>query len=320
MQISFRFYHFLIVCSVLGFHKGFLKFLFRGFVLMDCVTCLKHLILDYELGCGFFLFGSFKQVSKFLGLFLLFGFGLKFLYSDRFSRGLVRFLCDLRGKPGELKNGFCSKNVLDGEFGMLKFLKEDSRVPLIDKTEEMKENSNPDTDSDEKMKTDSDVEYDADNNEDGEKEYTEEDGESDVSKLRKLIKTERHRANATSAELAKERAASATAAEEAMAMILRLQNEKSLIEMESSQYRRLAEEKQIHDQEVIQSLQWLVWRHDSERSLLEDQLKLCRQKLKRCSKDESEEVEEAQSSFNGNILDALENVLYSSRDANLSPQ
>lgn len=316
MQIFVRLCPFLIVCSVLGFYKGFLKFLFRGLFLVDCVTCFKHLTLDCELGFGFFLFGSIKQVSKFLGLFLLFGFGFKFLYTDGFSRGLIRFLCDLRGKPWELKIGFCSTNVLDGKFGLLKLLKEDSCVPLIDKMEEEKENLNSYTDSDQKINAGSDEEYGADNNEDDEKECTEEDGESDVSTLRKLIKIERHRANAALAELAKERAASATAAEEAMAMILRLQNEKSLIEMELSQYRRLAEEKQIHDQEVVRSLQWFVWQHESERNLLEDQLKLCRQKLK---KNEYEEFEEAENSFNGNILDALENVLYSSRDANLSP-
>ncbi|KAK4401800.1 protein FLOURY 1-like [Sesamum angolense] len=233
------------------------------------VACLKRLTLDYELGCGLFLFGRFKQVYEFLVLFLLFGFGFKFLYRDRFCRDLVRFLCDLRGKSGEWKRGFCLNDV----------------------------------------------------NEDDEKEHTDEDIESDVSALRKLIKIERQRANAAQAELAKERAASATAAEEAMAMILRLQNEKSLIEMELSQYRRLAEEKQIHDQEVIRSLQWLVWRHESERSSLEEQLKLCKQRLKRLSKDECEEVkDEAQSSFNGSIWDALENVLYSSRDANLSSE
>ncbi|KAK6135650.1 hypothetical protein DH2020_030615 [Rehmannia glutinosa] len=308
-EYIFRIYRLLIVCSDLGFRKGFLKFLFGGLVLMDCVTCLKHLILDYELGCGFFLFGDFKQVSRFLCLFLLFGFGMQFLGSDRFSRVLVRFLCDLRGKPGELKKGFRLKNVIDdGKFGVFK--------PLIDKMEETgKENSN----TDEKTNSDSDEEYE--NNEDGENEYTEEDDECDVSKLRKLLKTERHKANVALAELAKERAASSSAAEEAMAMILRLQNEKSSIELESNQYRRLAEEKQIHDQEVIQSLQWLVWRHESERSLLEDELKSCRRKLKRCcSNEETEEFEEAQSSFNGNILDALENVLYSSRDANFSPQ
>lgn len=287
---------------------------------MDSLTCLKYFTLNYELECEFFRFGSFNQVHKFLGLTLLFGLGFKFLYSESFFKGFVRLLWDLRGKGWGLTNGFCSKNVVGGKSGVSK--------PLIDEMDERTEiyEPNPYTDSDQKTNSNSDEEYDTENNEDDDEkeEYTEEDVESDVSRLRNLLKIERHRANEASAELLKERAASATAAEETMAMILRLQNEKSLIEMESSQYRRLAEEKQIHDQEVIQSLQWLVWRHESERSLLEDKLKLSRRKLKRFSKDESDEEEEAeeeaQSSFNGSISDALENVLYSSRDAKLWPE
>ncbi|GFP86857.1 hypothetical protein PHJA_000829500 [Phtheirospermum japonicum] len=288
MQIISRFYRFLTVCSVLGLHKGFLKFFFGVFVLMDFVTFLKHLILDYELGCGFFMFGVFKQVSKFLGLFLLFGFGMKILYSDGFFKGLI----------GLSKNGLCSNIVLDGK-----------------KTDFLKEKSNPDSDFAENLNSNSvDESFYADDNDDDENEFTE-----DVSELRNLLKIERHRTNVALAELAKERDASSSAADEAMAMILRLQNEKSSIELESSQYKRLAEEKQIHDQEVIQSLQWLVWKHESERSSLEDQLNLCRRKLKICSKDECkvDDDEDAVSSFNGNILDAIENVFYSSRDVNV---
>ncbi|KAL8541746.1 hypothetical protein ACS0TY_002853 [Phlomoides rotata] len=300
MQIFAPLYSFLTVsvCFVLGFDKVFLKFLLGGFVSMEC---------------GFFLFENFKQVYKFLGLLLLFAFGFRIFYSDSFSRGgLVRFLCDLRWEPEKLKYGFCSKNVIDGIFRLLKILKEIPCESLIDKPEEdQNEKLNNYNGTEGKIITGSGEEYLTDNNVDDEKEFSEEDGECDVSTLRKLLKIERRRAKAAIAELAKERAASATAAEETMAMILRLQNEKSLIEMESSQFKRLAEEKQIHDQEVIRSLQWLLWDHEFKRSLLEDQLKLYRKKMK---KDESEEFEEDGSSFNGSILDALENVLYSSLD------
>ncbi|KAH6789864.1 hypothetical protein C2S51_004870 [Perilla frutescens var. frutescens] len=288
MQI---FVPFLIVSSVIGFHKGFHKLILGGVVLMDCLSCLKHLALDYELGYGGFLFGRFKQVCRFLGLFLLFGFGLKFILSDNFCSGfLVRLLCGLNGKSANFKKGFCSKNILDRKFRLFKFSKEDSSVPFLDEMEMEKiENS---TDFDGETKTDSDND--------------EEDGELDITTLRELLRIERQKVNAVRAELAKERAASATAAEEAMAMILRLQNEKSLIEMEWSQHRRLAEEKQIHDQEVIRSLQWLVRQHEFDTSLLEEA--------------EEAEFEEARSSSNGNIIEALENVLYSSRDSdNLLP-
>ncbi|KAL2504706.1 putative ovule protein [Abeliophyllum distichum] len=156
---------------------------------------------------------------------------------------------------------------------------------------------------------------------DDEKEDIEKDEELDITELRKLVKIERRRASAACTELEKERAASATAAEETMAMILRLQNEKSLIEMEANQYRRLAEKKQLHDQEVIRSLQWLVLRHSSERALLEDQLISCRRKLKHFGnndeKEECEEFEEDYSSLNPSFEDAIEDVLYSSLDINL---
>ncbi|KAI3448220.1 hypothetical protein Pfo_004885 [Paulownia fortunei] len=218
----------------------------------------------------------------------------------------------------------------------------DSDVPLNDKVEESREKSSSYPESDGKINTESDEQFDADNNDDDEddddeyteedgesdaennvdddRSYTEEDGDSDVSALRRLIKIERRRGNAACTELEKERAASATAAEEAMAMILRLQNEKSLIEMEFIQYRRLAEEKQIHDQEVIQSLQWIVWRHESERSLLQEELKFCRRKLNRLLKSDEREVEESPSPLSGYAEDVLESLLYSSLDFNLTPK
>ncbi|KAL6505271.1 hypothetical protein OROGR_025088 [Orobanche gracilis] len=278
MLMICRFYRFLVLCSVLGFHKGLPKFLFGGLFLMDCfITFSKHLILDYELGCRIFLFGF----SRFLWLFVFFGLGIKFLYSGRFVRVSIPFLCDLRR---ELKTGFCSENVLD-----------EKKSKCLGET-----NNN------------SDEESDADSNEESESE-SESESEHDVLILRKLLRDERRKAKVALEDLAKERSASASAAEEAMSMILRLQNEKSSIELDFNQYKRLAEEKQIHDQEVIWSLQWLVRGHESERILLEYQLKVYRRKRK----NQCQESDEDETSFNGNILDALENVFYSSRDANL---
>lgn len=287
---------------------------------MDCVN---HFTLGcYDLRCGFFLFGDCDLVSKFVGLLLLLIFSLKVLYSGGFFTGLIRCLCCLRGR-----NGLRSTMIMDdSSVGLKKF---QNVEPLIDEIEREMHASNPSSDSvdglirayndgifdreeggNEKLNANSDQGFDANN----------EGSDSDVTKLRKLIKIERQRANAALGELAKERASSATAAEEAMAMILRLQNEKSQIELEAIRYRRLAEEKQIHDQQVINSLQWLVWRHESERSLLADQLNLCTQKLYTNKRDWPEDAEATHSSFNGSIWNTLENVLYSSRDANLSPE
>ncbi|XP_051147277.1 probable myosin-binding protein 6 [Andrographis paniculata] len=282
---------------------------------METVDCSKHLSVEYEFGCRFVLFGSFQGIYKLLAMLLLFGFGLKVLYSDWFAAALIRCFRDL---IGNLKMRYHSKEA------------------LVDQTEELKEKSNSYTDSDEIVNSDSDSDED-----DSELFDLDSDGdfvtkplpgfdihynaspsennddlsdEKEVSTLREMLKLERQRANAARAELVKERAAAATAAEEAMAMILRLQQDKSAAEMELIQYKRLAEEKQIHDQEVIQSLQWLVWRQEHENFLLEDELRLCRHSSnsKRFLKESDEDDEK---SFSGNLWETLENVYYSSLDA-----
>ncbi|KAF3435878.1 hypothetical protein FNV43_RR22970 [Rhamnella rubrinervis] len=176
------------------------------------------------------------------------------------------------GKAGRLGSGFGSKcgfgevcypKVVSCKCGALKFL----------------ENRSPNADV--KAKHDVVEENDVnDHYEENECYHSNEDEEFDVTALRKLVKTERKRANEAQTELEKERMAAASATEEAMAMILRLQSEKSCVEMQASQYRRMAEQKQQYDEAIIQSLQWIVMKHESERSLLEDQLRLCRQKLK----------------------------------------
>ncbi|KAK4757551.1 hypothetical protein SAY87_018852 [Trapa incisa] len=97
--------------------------------------------------------------------------------------------------------------------------------------------------------------------------------------LRELVKSERQRAEAALAELEKERSATSTAAEEAMLMILRLQAEKSSIEIEAKQYRRLAEEKQMHDQEVIRFLRSVITEQKRDLNALDDELKFCRRRL-----------------------------------------
>ncbi|XP_078436843.1 uncharacterized protein LOC144707546 [Wolffia australiana] len=61
-------------------------------------------------------------------------------------------------------------------------------------------------------------------------------------------------AAALRAELEQERAAAATAANEAMAMILRLEREKGLLAMELRHLRRAAEEKIAHQQDQLRSL------------------------------------------------------------------
>lgn len=286
MQILCRFCLLIFACSFLEVSKRFLAF-FLGLLVMDCASFLKSLTQSNgDFGCGFLVFGCFPQVFNFLGLFLMFYLGLKFLQFGFRGRGLVKSLCSgVRGKSSDVRgNGLCSRIGFAEECddakivscscggGPLKFL-ENSKL--------MKIKSN-DNDND----NDDNCDYD------DERERCQEDQEFDVLVLRKLVKIERQRANLALMELEKERMAAASAANEAMGMILRLQSEKSAIEIEANQYRRMAEQKQEYDKEVIQSLQWIVMKHESERSQMREKLKSHKQKLKHVNDDDDDEIEQ----------------------------
>ncbi|KAI9176252.1 hypothetical protein LWI28_000458 [Acer negundo] len=141
-------------------------------------------------------------------------------------------------------------------------------------------------------------------------ERCEEDFEFDVLTLRRLVKIEKHKASLACMELEKERMAASSAADETMAMILRLQNEKSATEIEANHYRKLAEKKQEFDKEVNESLQWIVMRHESERFLLEEKLMSFRQKLKEyVADDELDEFEGVDHASMSMFNSTLENVV-----------
>ncbi|XWS47238.1 hypothetical protein CRYUN_Cryun14cG0135400 [Craigia yunnanensis] len=78
-------------------------------------------------------------------------------------------------------------------------------------------------------------------------------------------------------ELEKERAAAASAADEAMAMILKLQADKALIEMEAMQYQRMIEEKFAYDEEEMNILKEILVRREKENHLLEKEVEAYRQ-------------------------------------------
>ncbi|KAL2507865.1 uncharacterized protein Fot_31512 [Forsythia ovata] len=78
-------------------------------------------------------------------------------------------------------------------------------------------------------------------------------------------------------ELEKERSAAATAADEAMAMILRLQEEKASIEMEARQYQRILEEKSAYDAEEMNILKEILVRREREKHFLEKEVEVYRQ-------------------------------------------
>ena len=77
-------------------------------------------------------------------------------------------------------------------------------------------------------------------------------------------------------ELDKERAAAATAADEAMAMISRLQKDKASMEIEARQYERMIDEKFAYDEEEIDILKEILMRRERENHFLEKEIETYR--------------------------------------------
>lgn len=95
--------------------------------------------------------------------------------------------------------------------------------------------------------------------------------------LEEALEEEHAARSALYLELEKERSAAATAADEAMAMILRLQEEKASIEMEARQYQRMIEEKSAYDTEEMNILKEIVIRREREKHFLEREVETLRQ-------------------------------------------
>lgn len=109
-----------------------------------------------------------------------------------------------------------------------------------------------------------------------------------INDLRKQLREEREARKALSLELDQERNAAQTAAEETLAMITRIQNEKASTEMEARQFKRIVEEKSVYDEEAIQILKEIVVKLERERLDLKDEVEMYRQSL---VKDRSEKWE-----------------------------
>ncbi|KAL1563517.1 hypothetical protein AAHA92_05975 [Salvia divinorum] len=80
-------------------------------------------------------------------------------------------------------------------------------------------------------------------------------------------------------ELDAEREASASAASEALAVILRLQGEKAAVQMEADHYKRLSEEKICHAEESLAMIEDTVYQKEMEVAALDYQLQAYRSKL-----------------------------------------
>ncbi|RDX98205.1 Myosin-binding protein 3, partial [Mucuna pruriens] len=100
-----------------------------------------------------------------------------------------------------------------------------------------------------------------------------------IDRLKIALKSERRTLSAVYQELEEERSASAIAANQTMAMITRLQEEKAAMQMEALQYQRMMEEQSEYDQEALQLLNELMMKREKEKQELEKELEEYRQKV-----------------------------------------
>ncbi|KAK9293004.1 hypothetical protein L1049_020988 [Liquidambar formosana] len=105
------------------------------------------------------------------------------------------------------------------------------------------------------------------------------EGESMVDRLKRQIEYDRKSMTVLYKELEEERNASAIAANQAMAMITRLQEEKAALHMEALQYLRMMEEQAEYDMEALQKSNDHLAEKEREVQELEMELELYRKKF-----------------------------------------
>ncbi|WCJ30144.1 hypothetical protein M5689_011720 [Euphorbia peplus] len=103
--------------------------------------------------------------------------------------------------------------------------------------------------------------------------------ETDILELEKALHAQQQLLQKLYNELDEERESAATAASEALSMILRLQGEKASLKMEASQYKRMAEEKMCHAEEALAVFEDLTYEREMEIAALEFQLQAYRYRL-----------------------------------------
>ncbi|GAV63420.1 Zein-binding domain-containing protein [Cephalotus follicularis] len=110
------------------------------------------------------------------------------------------------------------------------------------------------------------------------------DGVLTVEKLKSALRAERKALNDLYVELEEERSASAVSANQTMAMINRLQEEKAAVQMEALQYQRMMEEQSEYDQEALHLLNELIVKREREKAELEKELEIYRKKVQEYEK------------------------------------
>lgn len=112
------------------------------------------------------------------------------------------------------------------------------------------------------------------------------DRDSILHHLNRQVRLDRKSLIALYMELDEERSASAVAANNAMAMITRLQAEKAAVQMEALQYQRLMEEQAEYDQEALQASKDELAKREEEMANLEAELDAYRVKYGCLSEEE----------------------------------
>lgn len=103
--------------------------------------------------------------------------------------------------------------------------------------------------------------------------------EVDLKPLKETLFAQQEVLQSLYAELDQEREASATAASEALEMILRLQGEKAAVKMEANHYKRMAEEKIGHAEATLEFFEELMNQKEMEIASLELQVQSYKRKL-----------------------------------------
>lgn len=86
--------------------------------------------------------------------------------------------------------------------------------------------------------------------------------QNECNALRETVSSQQQTIQDLCAELEEERSASATAANETMSMILRLQSEKAEIQMNARQFKLFTEEKLAHDQKELAAFEDLLYKRE----------------------------------------------------------
>ncbi|VFQ86612.1 unnamed protein product [Cuscuta campestris] len=130
-----------------------------------------------------------------------------------------------------------------------------------------------------------------------------------VGQLKRQVRLDHKSLAALYAELEEERNAAGIAANNAMAMITRLQDEKAALQMEALQYQRMMEEEVEFDQEEVELMKEMLGRREEEMKALEDELDAYRLKYgPLLSDEEDDDDDDDYQELRSNLLPSSFNV------------